>query len=231
MDCAFGSSHAGVIAQELGAVFPELVYQDENGYYNVRYQELSIYTLKSVQELSSMVDALMELNGRVDTLEDKVAVLEANTGTSNNNGTVTIDDLVAGQLNVTVNIFTQGMITIAGSADFQGDAFFQSLVTFAGTVAFNGEVNVNNRVNFASNTGGYAVINAGQQTIRVSFTSPYAQPPVISLTIGNGKFARYSHTNVTSEGFDIVLETPALETLQFSWIALSVNNPNTVVQQ
>lgn len=57
MDCVSGRQ-TGVIAQELAQIFPDLVYQDENGYYNVKYQGLSIYTLKSVDELAAKVDAI-----------------------------------------------------------------------------------------------------------------------------------------------------------------------------
>jgi hypothetical protein len=48
----------GVIAQELAQVFPDLVFKDDNGYYNVNYQGLSIMTLKSVQQLSNKVDTV-----------------------------------------------------------------------------------------------------------------------------------------------------------------------------
>lgn len=62
MDC-FSGRQTGVIAQELAQVFPDLVYQDENGYYNVKYQGLSIYTLKAVNELAAQVEAIKNSSG------------------------------------------------------------------------------------------------------------------------------------------------------------------------
>ena len=61
MNCHNGRQ-TGVIAQELAQIFPDLVYQDENGYYNVKYQGLSIYTIKAVQDLSKEVTTLASGN-------------------------------------------------------------------------------------------------------------------------------------------------------------------------
>ncbi len=105
------------------------------------------------------------------------------------------------------------------------------LVTFAKSVTFSDDVIFNGNVSFNSNTGGYAVISTGKQTVHVAFSKPYAQAPIITLNLGGGKFAQYSYNNVTPDGFDIVLALPATESLQFTWTAISVNNPNTFVQQ
>src|SRR5690606_9414481 len=45
-------SQTGVIAQELAAVFPELVEQGDDGYFRVDYDALNIYTLKAVTEIA-----------------------------------------------------------------------------------------------------------------------------------------------------------------------------------
>lgn len=47
----------GVLAQQLATVFPELVYEDEFGYYRVKYDALNIYTLKAVSEIAETVDS------------------------------------------------------------------------------------------------------------------------------------------------------------------------------
>jgi hypothetical protein len=47
----------GVIAQELASIFPELVYQDDYGYYRVKYDALNIYALKAVSEIAQHVDS------------------------------------------------------------------------------------------------------------------------------------------------------------------------------
>ncbi len=47
----------GVLAQQLGSVFPELTYQDEYGYWHVRYDALNIYTLKATSEIAKKLDS------------------------------------------------------------------------------------------------------------------------------------------------------------------------------
>ncbi len=56
LDC-LTAQQTGVIAQELAQIFPELVYQADDGYYRVKYDALNIYTLKAVSELAKKVDA------------------------------------------------------------------------------------------------------------------------------------------------------------------------------
>jgi hypothetical protein len=94
-------------------------------------------------------------------------------------------------------------------------------VVFAGDVEFQGGVS------FSNNTGGFAKVVTGQQTVHVSFSKPFKQMPIVSLSLSDGKFAQYSYSNVTADGFDIVLNLPASEDLQFSWIALDVAAPVT----
>lgn len=47
----------GVLAQQLATVFPELTYQDEYGYYHVKYDALAMYSFKGVGELAKKLDS------------------------------------------------------------------------------------------------------------------------------------------------------------------------------
>ena len=51
-------THYGLIAQELQDIFPDLVYEGEDGYLSINYIELIPILIKSVQELKAKVDAL-----------------------------------------------------------------------------------------------------------------------------------------------------------------------------
>ncbi len=51
------STQTGVIAQQLEAIFPDLVFTGDDGYKRVRYEGLAMYNLKAVQELASLVDS------------------------------------------------------------------------------------------------------------------------------------------------------------------------------
>src|SRR5690606_2404771 len=54
----------GVLAQQLATVFPELVYQDDWGYYRVKYDALNIYTLKAVSEVAQTIDSEQNITAR-----------------------------------------------------------------------------------------------------------------------------------------------------------------------
>jgi chaperonin cofactor prefoldin len=63
----------GVIAQEIEKIFPDFVSEDENAvgtgetYKSVSYSKLNMIALKAIQELSA----------KVETLEARIAALEA----------------------------------------------------------------------------------------------------------------------------------------------------------
>ncbi len=233
---------SGVIAQELAQIFPELVYQ-EDGFYRVKYDQLSIYNMRAVTELAKMissdrnthfnsmvVDGVIEADTirvaniegldyaqRIESLEGRVAALEGLGGGTN----IDLSNLTVGALTVDLNLLANSGLTVMGNAHFAGNALFDQLVTFGGNVSFGGTATFNN------DTAGYAVISSGNQVVHVEFTKPYAQPPVITISLGGGKFASYSYDNVTANGFDIVLENPATQELKFSWTATSVHDVRT----
>lgn len=57
------TDHYGLIAQELKEIYPELVSEGEDGYLSVNYMELVPILIKSIQELTSKVNALEKENG------------------------------------------------------------------------------------------------------------------------------------------------------------------------
>jgi len=129
-----------------------------------------------------------------------------------------------------MDMITDGGLQVSGPALFKGDTIFEKLVTFGDSVLFNGGVKFKETVTFNSNAGGYAVITSGKQKVHVTFSKPFAEDPIITVSLGGGKFAQYSYDNVTTTGFDIVLESSAAQDLRFSWTATSVENPNTFTE-
>ncbi|MCP4551862.1 MAG: tail fiber domain-containing protein, partial [Bacteroidetes bacterium] len=67
----------GVIAQELQAVFPELVVERSNGYLAVNYSQLSAVVLQAVIEQQEEINAL---KGKVDTLEIQMLEVRGKLG-------------------------------------------------------------------------------------------------------------------------------------------------------
>ncbi len=170
------------------------------------------------------------LKDRLNTLEEQVLSLQ-NTGVTQNGQAIDLANLSVGKLNVTLDLFTEGALVVSGSAEFRGTAFFDQLVTFGDSLLVKGDAQFEGTVTFNNDTAGYAVINTGRTSVHVSFSKPYARTPLVTVSLGGGKFARYSYNNVTETGFEIVLESTAAEAMQFSWTALSVNNANTFIQQ
>jgi fibronectin-binding autotransporter adhesin len=90
---------AGVIAQELAQIFPELVYQNDDGYYRVKYDALNIYTLKATSQIAQKIDDIE--NG------------SNNATTISTNGTVRINE--NGQLqNINGLRMTAGGVSVVG---------------------------------------------------------------------------------------------------------------------
>ncbi len=145
-------------------------------------------------------------------------------------GNLTAKTLNVQTVRVSLDLFADGGLKVAGPAEFNGTALFSQLVTFKASATFDGDISVKGIATFNSDAGGYATIKTGQQTVHISFARPYPQVPVVGLGLGGGKFANYSYNNVTANGFDITLNSVATEDLQFSWTATSVANPNTFAQ-
>jgi len=175
---------------------------------------------------------LSDLSERLGKLEDKVygvesdqpAAAESDTGLRGADGQdVSFEQLTVGTMAVELDLVVKGAMVVEGPATFEGAARFMSDVEIAGNV------NISGSTTFGSDTAGYAVVGAGQSGVKVKFTEPLPTVPVISLTLGNGKFAQYSYRNVTNEGFEIILSEPADDNLEFSWTATNVNGANTYV--
>jgi len=58
--------HAGVIAQEVEAILPEVIYEDEKGYKGVAYGNLTALLIQAVKELRAKVDVL---EAKLESLE------------------------------------------------------------------------------------------------------------------------------------------------------------------
>ena len=69
-------THFGFIAQELQQVYPELVYENDNGTLSVCYVELIPVLVQSIKELNAKVEALQEANGDAKaSLDDDVTAI------------------------------------------------------------------------------------------------------------------------------------------------------------
>jgi hypothetical protein len=74
IDCS--EMQTGVIAQELAGIFPELVYQGEDGFYRVKYDALNIYTLKAVSELAKTINSIGDVKANTISTAETVRISE-----------------------------------------------------------------------------------------------------------------------------------------------------------
>lgn len=80
----FGRSHFGLVAQEVEEIYPELVYEDGNGFKSVNYIGLIPMLIQSIQELNAEVMALnselevLKNGGRPHNKKSALAAAEAN---------------------------------------------------------------------------------------------------------------------------------------------------------
>lgn len=107
----FQKKHFGLVAQDLQAIYPDLVYENDNGYLSINYIELIPLLIQSIKELKAEVDLLSPsvkypltlMSGTQATSPD--AVLHQNTPTSFANKTEIKFDLPKNAADVSVLIF------------------------------------------------------------------------------------------------------------------------------
>jgi len=173
--------------------------------------------------------SISQLTGRVDSLEQQVNGTQSGTPAASTTGLVaggqdvSLASLSVDHLTVNMDMFVNGSMVVSGPAEFKGSTLFDDLVTFSGDTTFNGSVIFNN------NSAGYAVIKPGESSIQVIFKQPFKAPPIVTISLGDGKFATYSYRNVSEQGFEIILPGAATDKLTFSWTATAVSNPQTYV--
>jgi hypothetical protein len=69
----------GVVAQEIEAVYPELIDTDHNGYKTVDYVKLTPILLQAIKEQQKQIEALQQEHQKVSELEERISRLEQST--------------------------------------------------------------------------------------------------------------------------------------------------------
>ncbi|MEZ4722259.1 MAG: tail fiber domain-containing protein [Flavobacteriales bacterium] len=67
----------GVIAQDLQKVYPELVFEDNDGYLMVDYTKFTAVLLQAIKEQQAQINALKTENQRLKTNQDSIKSLES----------------------------------------------------------------------------------------------------------------------------------------------------------
>lgn len=107
----YKKKHFGLVAQDLQKIYPDLVYEEDNGYLAINYMELIPLLIQSIKELKAEVDQLsspvMKLQSAtsIDELSASHAVLYQNIPNPFTDRTEIRFSLPANTLNASICIF------------------------------------------------------------------------------------------------------------------------------
>lgn len=79
----FQKTHFGLIAQELQKVYPELVYEQDNGYLSVDYVGLIPLLIQSIKEMKAEIDVLKSSETSRSIANEEGETIQSNTLTDN----------------------------------------------------------------------------------------------------------------------------------------------------
>ncbi len=167
------------------------------------------------------------------------------------NGTTMEGSASATPVNLGRVIFESGLVNldmkVLGAFEAAGPATFRNETVFEKLASFLGEVFLAKPI-FDKDTAGFALVKKGERTVKVQFENEFKETPVVTIdriwevenaTLSvidelDGFFlpkSEYTIAGLTTQGFTIVLEEPAVTDFKFSWIALAVRNAKTYENQ
>lgn len=219
----------GVIAQDVEAVFPELVGTDSRGYKFVRYDHLIAPTIEAIREQQTQ---LISLNGQVLQVNSTLSTLQVNS-----NGSLTpspdeqlatrvaaleqqVADLTAGK---TVNEQGQFEATglIPGIARWLNNSWtFLATVVFTKSATFEDTATFDKPLAQSQDAVGSIVIPAATDSARISFADAYERAPFVTLTPVSRAVNGYVVDEVSADGFTIRLAQTLEQEVMFNWMAV-----------
>ena len=214
-----------------------------------RIEGLEIYT----DHLNSLADVVASLQSLVGS---QSAVLGVATGDatltqiSTPSSELTLINLsvdglatISADLNVGGNGFIRGALNILDSLTTK-NLLVSQFAYFINDVVFKGNVRFNSTPTFNNDTAGFAVIKKNLDNVQINFGQEYANTPVVTASIALDKAGdsamqktledeilggniSFVITQRTTKSFVIRLNKPASEDINFSWVALSVQDAKT----
>ncbi len=225
-----GAPSLGFIAEDVGQILPRIVDWDkEDPQYAtgldygkitailtvaIQEQQVQIENLAEAVEIESVGSAdetyemlalmgadLEGLEGQIVQLAERIATLE---GDSLAETVPSGERLQSNSLNLSqfAELVQEGQVLqFTGGVEFLAGVVFHAPVTFS------------------SDQVGALTIPAGATKVKVTFSVPFASPPVVSLTPTQAVQGLYSLEEVTEEGFVVSLLIASDIDLEFSWTA------------
>jgi hypothetical protein len=244
---------AGSAAFDSSEVFTGKVVAGEVISPNIVADLITAKTIRAdhIEGLEILTNQLSALSNSVAVLSDATqsgelaATASAQLPSTLNLSSLNVNGLatISADLNIQGNGFIQGALNVLDNIT-TNNLLVSQFAYFINDVVFKGNVRFNGTPTFNSDTAGFAVIKQGQDTVQITFDNEYANTPVVTASIAldkvgdavvqkqledailNGNIS-YVITQRTTKGFIIRLSKPAAEDLNFSWVALSVQNAKT----
>ncbi len=111
----------------------------------------------------------------------------------------------------------------AFSVTADGGWRFLKNINFIGKVIFHDDVTFKGRLWYEDQDfAGYAVVEAGDQKVKIKYKKPYSDKPVVSVSPKSP--AQYHVEDETPDGFVIKLDQPLDKKVEFSWTALQIKD-------
>jgi hypothetical protein len=184
--------------------------------------------------MSELITSSSDTNTSSESSDTNTDTEESNTKDNSSSiltdGTLNVDTAnIALDMSVNGTLFANGALKVTGPAQFLSTSVFYKLATFIDKTIFKNDVNFEGDVNVAGNikvgndSAGTVKVLAGQTTIKVVFTKPYAKPPVVNVTPVGIVAPKYGVVDVTENGFTIQIDPAQATDTQFNWIAVQNN--------
>lgn len=200
----------GLIAQEVEAIVPDLVFTMGNGVKGVKYQQLTGLLIEAMKEQQVQIinlQAQLGVNGLKTLSEDNIASYFDKTE---------FPKFTVKKLRVNEEL-------IAKSVKVIGDT------KFYGAAEFNEQVALRNKINVGEDSAGKIKLSAGQTKVSVQFQKEYSESPIVTSTpLGLMGGRTYAVVNITKNGFEIEISSALSTDIEFNWIALGVTTDKPV---
>jgi hypothetical protein len=180
---------------------------------------LTVYTLKAnrIEGLEILGNKISEL----DTLYADMASVSAQSLSAQHNASESAIKAVSNIPKLSLN----------GIVEFLNETVFQK------TVRFISDVYVQGRMYFDRDTAGTATVPSLEKIVHVDFEKPFTEAPIVTislnLTKGDTSFMldglAAAVSDVTTDGFDIIIDNPAPKDFTYSWTAIAVKNKRQII--
>jgi len=191
-------------------------------------------SISSIDPSGIALVGIQGLHNKIKTLETQINSATSSGQSSQNQiqtdtYEIDLDDLST--LTVSDSLETN-QLSVLGQARLVSEAIFEGVVRFMSEVIFRAKVLFETAPVFPSNMGGRIVIHKGANQVSIPFSSPFENLPqvTVSLVVSNDESVgdmHYAVKDLSTLGFTLKLNKVAESQLEFSWIAVSVENAQT----